>query len=101
MTLQRNLILCAIHDDSLGTIDELASQMAPILRRVFQGHVPRLPIALDSTGPRSVFRAYGIGAVPAVVVIDRDGRIVRRFHDAGVPELEPEVQRLLRRDPGR
>jgi WD40 repeat protein len=50
-------------------------------------------MALD--GKDGVFDAFGVGAVPTVILIDREGRVVRRFHHAGVPELEAEVKRLL------
>lgn len=60
-------------------------------------------LALDGAGKQSLFDAYGIYAVPAVILIDQQGRIVRRYHHAGVPQLETDVRRLvsIRSKPGR
>jgi hypothetical protein len=43
-----------------------------------------------------VFRSYGVYAVPTVVLIGPDGKVVRRFHPAGDPELDKVVARLLK-----
>ena len=69
--------------------------MAPALRQVFHDDPPALPMALDGAGEHSVFAAYGIHAVPAVILIDQQGRVVRRYHHAGKPELESDVRKLL------
>jgi glucokinase len=59
------------------------------------------PTVLDGGGEKGIFRAYGIGAVPALIVIDKDGRVVRRFHQATDPEFDKEIQRLLAERPRR
>jgi thiol-disulfide isomerase/thioredoxin len=92
---RQGLVVLAVHDASLKTMDEVNAKMKPVLNNVFDGTPPKLPIALDGTGEQSVFEAYGIYAVPAVVLIDQRGRIVRRYHHAGVPQLEADVARLL------
>ncbi len=92
----QGLVVLALHNSSLATLAEMNEKMDPILRRVFRGPVPKLPMALDGSDGKSIFGAYGIRAVPAVILIDREGRVVRRFHHAGVPELEVEVRRLLK-----
>lgn len=89
------LIVLAVHDSSLATLDEMNEKMRPTLRRIFDGDPPTLPMALDGAGERSVFNAYGIYAVPAVILIDQQGRVVRRYHHAGKPELDTDVQSLL------
>ena len=92
----RGLVVLAVHDNSLGTMDEVNAKMEPVLRRVFDGEPPKLPLALDGAGEESVFEAYGIYGVPAVILIDPRGRVVRRYHHAGDPQLETDVRRLLR-----
>ena len=84
-------------------MDEVNAKMDPVLHHVFDGVPPKLPMALDGKGEQSVFEAYGIYAVPAVILIDQQGRVVRRYHHAGVPQLEADVRRLLSVDskPGR
>jgi thiol-disulfide isomerase/thioredoxin len=89
------LVVLAVHDSSLKTLDEMNAKMEPVLRRVFEGAPPKLPMALDGPGDQSVFQAYGIFAVPAVILIDQQGRVVRRYHHAGKPELEADVRALL------
>jgi peroxiredoxin len=91
----QGLVVLAIHDASLKNLEAMNEKMGPILQRVFDGAPPRLPIALDGMGERNVFNAYGIYAVPAVMLIDQEGRIVRRYHHAGVPDLEADVKKLL------
>ena len=89
------VVVLAVHDSSLATLDEMNEKMQPALRRIFDGDPPNLPMALDGTGEQSVFNAYGIQAVPAVILIDQRGRVVRRYHHAGKPELETDVRSLL------
>jgi thiol-disulfide isomerase/thioredoxin len=91
----QGLVVLAVHDASLKTLDEMNEKMGPVLRRVFNGVPPKFPIALDGPGEQNVFQAYGIFAVPAVILIDQQGRIVRRYHHAGKPELEADVRVLL------
>jgi len=91
----QGLVVLAVHDASLSTMDEVNAKMESVLRRVFDGVPPELPMALDGKGEQSVFEAYGIYAVPAVILIDQRGQVVRRYHHAGVPELEADVRSLL------
>jgi len=91
----RGLVVLAVHDASLKTLDEMNGKMGPVLQRVFDGAPPKFPMALDGQGEKSVFAAYGIAAVPAVILIDQRGRVFRRYHHAGKPELESDIQALL------
>ncbi len=91
----QGLVVLAVHDASLKTLVEMNEKMGPVLRRVFNGVPPKLPIALDGPGEQNVFQAYGIFAVPALILIDQQGRVVRRYHHAGNPDLEADVQALL------
>lgn len=91
----KGLVVLAIHDASLKTLEEMNEKMGPVLRRVFEGDPPSIPMALDGPGEQNVFNSYGIYAVPAVILIDQQGRIVRRYHHAGKPELEADVRMLL------
>lgn len=95
---QKGLVVLAIHDASLKTLDEMNAKMDPVLRDVFDGNPPKIPMALDGAGENSVFGAYGIYAVPAVVLIDERGRVVRRYHHAGTPELAADLQAMLSPD---
>ncbi|MBX3443011.1 MAG: TlpA family protein disulfide reductase [Planctomyces sp.] len=92
------LVVLAIHDASLATLEEMNARMEPALRRAFGGAPPPFQMALDGSEQAGVFEAYGIYAVPAVILIDQGGRVVRRYHHAGDPELAADVHELLTRD---
>lgn len=92
------LVVLAVHDATLETLDEVNARMEPVLRRVFDGEPPQFPVALDGSEESGMFDAYGIYAVPAVILIDQEGRVVRRYHHAGDPELEADVRALLTHD---
>jgi RNA polymerase sigma factor (sigma-70 family) len=88
----KGLAVLTVHDSSADSIEEVDRKVPDAVKQK-AGH---LPVALDGKGDRGVFRAYGIRAVPAVILIDQDGTVVRRFHHAGDPELDAEVARLLK-----
>jgi thiol-disulfide isomerase/thioredoxin len=96
---REGLVVLAVHDNSVPTLDEMNQKLQPALRGVFHGEPPRFPIALDGPGAQGVFASYGMEAVPAVILIDQQGRVVRRYHHAGVPELEADVRALLKNTP--
>jgi hypothetical protein len=54
------------------------------------------PVAFDCAGNKGVFDAYGATAVPMVILLDAEGKVVRRFHHASDPELDREVARFLK-----
>jgi RNA polymerase sigma factor (sigma-70 family) len=89
----KGVVVLTLHDDSVATVAEMDEKMKP----VWKGRPLPLPIGIDSKGEDSVFRAFGVFAVPTVLLIDADGKVVRRFYHAGVPDLEPEVAKLLKR----
>jgi thiol-disulfide isomerase/thioredoxin len=93
---RHGLVVLALHDSSLATLDEMNVKLRPVLDKIFGGNPPDLSIGLDGAGDQSVFEAYGIEAVPAVILIDQQGRVVRRYHHAGKPELQSDIQMLLK-----
>jgi peroxiredoxin len=54
-------------------------------------HAIPVPLALDDSG--ALFRTFGVREVPALLVVDAQGRIVRRLGDAG-EALRAELGRL-------
>lgn len=87
----RGLAVLTVHDSSLDSVDEVERRIPAAIKQK-AGH---LPLALDGPGDKSIFRAYGITAVPMVILIDPEGKVVRRFHHAGDAELDREVEKLL------
>jgi thiol-disulfide isomerase/thioredoxin len=92
----QGLVVLAVHDNSLSSLAAVDEKMRPVLRKILGPDHRPIPIALDGEDEKSVFAAYGIHAVPAVILIDPSGRVVRRYHHAGDPELEEDIRRLLR-----
>jgi thiol-disulfide isomerase/thioredoxin len=86
------LVALTIHDSSAESMEEVES----ILTDASKKKLGTLPIALDSRGPGNVFQAYGMRAVPAMILIDAEGNVVRRFHHAGDPQLDKDVTELLK-----
>jgi thiol-disulfide isomerase/thioredoxin len=86
------LAVLTLHDASLASMAEVEEHLSDAKRK----KLGTLPIALDGDLAKGVFGAYGIGAVPALVLIDAEGKVVRRFHHAGDPELGKTVGELLR-----
>jgi hypothetical protein len=68
-----------------------------VVQHTWRGKPLGLPIGIDGKGPASVFRAFGVYAVPTVLLIDADGKVVRRFAHAGAPDLDAEVSKLLKK----
>jgi thiol-disulfide isomerase/thioredoxin len=85
------LAVLTIHDGSLESVAEIQSTLSDVALK----KLGKLPIALDAFGAESVFQAYGMRAVPALILIDAKGTVVRRFHHAGDPELEKSVKALI------
>lgn len=80
-----------VHQNTADTIDDVEGRLPERVKKAAMS----LPIALDSKGPKSICRSLGIGAVPAVLLADTEGKIVRRFHTVSDPELDKEIQTLL------
>lgn len=87
----KGVAVLTVHDASADTIAEVEQKLPDAVKRK-AGH---LPVALDGKGAKGVFRAYGVHAVPTVILVGPDGTVVRRFHHAGDPELDREVGKLL------
>jgi hypothetical protein len=70
-------------------------KMAPVVKRYWGGRDLAFPTVLDGGGEKGIFRSYGISGIPALILIDTEGRVVRRFHQSTDPDFEKEIQRLL------
>jgi hypothetical protein len=89
----QGLAVLTVHDGSADTMDDVDRKVPDLIKRK-AGH---LAVALDGKGDKGIFRTYGITAVPMVILIDQEGKVVRRFHHAGDPDLDKEVGQLLGR----
>ena len=93
----KGLVVIALHDNSVASVEEMDKEMESVVKHTWKGKPLGLPIGIDGKGGRSVFQEYGVHAVPTVLLIDADGKLVRRFGHAGAPDLETEVAKLLPR----
>jgi RNA polymerase sigma factor (sigma-70 family) len=93
----KGLVVLTMHDNSVSSIEEMDREMESVVKNAWRGKPLGLPIGLDGKGADSVFQAFGVFAVPTVLLIDADGKVVRRFAHAGAPDLEAEVAKLLKR----
>ncbi|HEX3315027.1 MAG TPA: TIGR03067 domain-containing protein [Gemmataceae bacterium] len=89
---EKGLAVLTVHDNSADDLDAALAKVPDAVKK----KAGRLPAALDGKGKKGVFLAYGIHAVPTVILIDQEGKVVRRFHHAGAPELDKEIARLLK-----
>ena len=97
----QGLAVLAVHDDSVASVEEMDEKMAPVVKRYWGGKDLAFPTVLDGGGEKGIFRAYGISGVPALILIDPQGRVVRRFHQSTDPDFEKEIARLLPSRPRR
>ena len=102
---KHGLIIIAIHDDSLGSIEELQQKLKVLSEERWSGWQIPFAIALDGGGEKKIegtdrsargatSAAYGIQAWPTSILIDRDGNIVKKFHPSN-PDAIEELQDLL------
>lgn len=86
----RGLVVLTVHDASVNTMEELDKKVGDRLKMLAP-----FATALDRKGPKGVFRSYGIATTPSLILIDAEGKVVRRFFHAGDPELEKEILKQL------
>ncbi len=48
----------------------------PVIRRFVLDHNVRWPILVNAAGPDDLAKLYGVGEVPANILIDRDGKVI-------------------------
>jgi beta-lactamase regulating signal transducer with metallopeptidase domain/thiol-disulfide isomerase/thioredoxin len=102
---KHDLIIIAVHDDSLGSIAELQQKLKDLSKERWSGQQISFAIALDGGGETKIegtdrstrgatSAAYGIQAWPTSILIDRDGNVIKKFHPSN-PDAIEELQYLL------
>jgi thiol-disulfide isomerase/thioredoxin len=101
----KGLLIIGIHDDSLKSIDNLESKIEELSASRWNGRKIPYAIALDGGGNCKIegtsmtvrgatTSAYGICAFPTMILIDKQGKIVKGFNpDADIPLLEQLLSR--------
>ncbi len=83
----RGLVVIAVHDDSIGTIEEMDAKLAWARRDVWGGRDLPFLVALDGGGEVMMERtnatargattaAYGVDQFPTQILIGRDGKVI-------------------------
>jgi thiol-disulfide isomerase/thioredoxin len=98
----RGLEVIAIHDNSVGSIQELDPKLARLRDQEWKGRDLPFPIAIDggtSTQPDGKFRgsttaAYDVHIFPTTLLIDRNGMLVEQL-DLSNPHARDEIIKLL------
>lgn len=103
--VDKGVVIIAIHDDSVTSIEEMYQKLQKAKTKMWGGRELPFLVALDSKemfvgGTRNniggnTFAAYGISAWPTVVVIGRNGKVVRLINIAHSAPLMLIVQRML------
>ena len=102
---KHDLIIIAVHDDSLGSIEELQQKLKVLSEERWSGQQISFAIALDGGGETKIegtdrsargatSAAYGIQAWPTSILIDRNGNVVKKFHPSN-PDAIEELPYLL------
>jgi thiol-disulfide isomerase/thioredoxin len=102
---KHDLIIIAVHDDSLGSIEELQQKLKDLSKERWSGQQISFAIALDGGGKTKIegtdrstrgatSAAYGVQTWPTSILIDRDGNVIKKFHSSN-PDAIEELQHLL------
>ena len=91
-------------DGEVDTADKLDEKIAGFTKKLWKGKDLPFPVALMSgqkvgegdaktrTGPAS---QYGIFSWPTTVLIDREGKVVGKFHARDIKKATAEIEKLL------
>jgi thiol-disulfide isomerase/thioredoxin len=99
------LTIIAVHDDSLGSIEELQEKLKDLSKKRWSGQSIPFAVTLDGGGETKIdgtdrtargatTAAYGIQTWPTSILIDRNGNIVKEFYPSN-PDAFGELQDFL------
>jgi len=100
------LIVVGIHDDSVGSVEEMDEKLSRARERIWMGRDIPYPVAIDGGGDTTIegtdvsargatTAAYGITSFPTAVLIGPDGKVLGRFHAPGLDQKIAGLERLL------
>lgn len=99
----KGLVIVGIHDDSMDSIEKLETEINKLSKERWDGKKIPFAIALDggenrnTKGTKSSGRgtntiAYGIQKWPTLVLIDKQGKVVKEYNRGGDTEI---IEKLL------
>ena len=95
----KGLVIIGIHGLLPTSAEEFDRRTARLIAGPWKNRMPPFRLALDPRGEGGTSAAYGITAVPAIVLIDRAGKLVAEFGNPVTPEFHSAVQKLLGIEP--
>jgi len=90
----KGLVIIAVHDDSVASIEEMDKKLTRTREKLWLGRDLPFLVALDGGGPTRIpgtdrtaqgatTATYGIQGFPTTVLIDKQGRVVGQFNPSG------------------
>jgi len=106
---ERGLVIIGIHDDSMESIEKLEEKLGDIRENRWDGRDIQFAVALDGGGRTEIegtersaqgatTAAYGIQGWPTYVLIDKEGKVVKKVHMSS-PELTEQLEQMLGANP--
>ncbi len=101
------LVIIGVHDDSLGSVEELQEKLESLSKDRWSGRKIPFPIVLDGGGETKIkgttdrtargatTAAYGIQAWPTTVFIDKNGNVVKKDFHPSNPDAAQELEDFL------
>lgn len=90
----KGMVIIAVHDDSVASIEEMDAKLAKVRENYWGGRDLPFLIALDGGGDRgATHAAYGISKWPTTLVIDPNGKLIGEYSPWG--QLDEEMPRML------
>jgi len=100
----KGLVIIVIHDDSYHSAEEFEKELQELNIKYWNGKMT--PVALDGGGDSRIegtsktvsgatTAAYGINGFPTVVLIDKEGKVVKQYYYSGGDESAEMLEKLL------
>jgi thiol-disulfide isomerase/thioredoxin len=101
---ERGLVIIAIHDDTVDSIQEMDRKLENVRREIWNGRDLPFLVALDGGGLTRIAgtavlthgattAAYGVDRFPTALLIGRDGKVVCKVR---AEEARVEIEKLLK-----
>jgi thiol-disulfide isomerase/thioredoxin len=103
---EKGLVIIGIHDDKKNTVEDLEKEIQRLSKERWNGRKIPFAVALDGggrceiagtklTASGATTAAYGIQAWPTMVLIDKQGKVVKEYNRGGDAEV---LEKLLAED---
>jgi beta-lactamase regulating signal transducer with metallopeptidase domain/uncharacterized GH25 family protein/thiol-disulfide isomerase/thioredoxin len=102
----RGLVIIAIHDDSVESIEDMDKKLTKVRDELWLGRDLPFIVALDGGGEIKIegtelaargatTAAYGINSFPTTVLIDQEGKVLEGFNVGNLQEAKDKLEKLL------